>query len=881
MKIRFVNTITKRVRLVDDTCEPIPPYATLSHVWDSTEVLLEDLESLASLESKPGYSKLYEACLESYLKYGLEWLWIDTVCVDRLSSKEVADAIIHCMGWFQNCQVCLVYLDDVLGETSVAVPSRDIKHKKSEVTTEYSKEDMVQLLSHSRWMRRAWTLPELLAPKRLEFYNKSWQYIGSKSSLLPVLSNITGIDQLALQDARRVVEFSVATRMSWAAHRESHHAEDIAYSLLGIFGVNMTIDYGEGLQRAFHRLQEQILNITNDASCLAWKSTDNRQYRGLLADSPSDFAFWRDYVQRSPRSLQIWGSTEISDSEISISGVFGILNDTDGDIVIILSGQNEDGDIPMHFGILLSYWKGSFVRYAPEKLVELQDISKSTAGRICALRNVDPETSTLIAQEITANMDSQSIMISSTGIAGCKLNPLPEMPRYNPRSGLERPAISTSWRQSGRLSSLGILSGTSSPRRDNCISTQSRKPRILASYYAKSRSLDYTWSPALGSSCSDDSPKPSQESREEQDDDQDSSEEQDNGEDSTCSSQSILSGDVEQRATAINGLDTDVLLAQPDELHGYDDAPEPWLDKLIQGAAEFAMDIMSQWSFSSDCTTSPTLKRSSTDDSYSTLATRPVKRLRSSSWTSSSVAKDKHSPDRELEELPAAAKNSLPVEWMCPFFLLKPLKHHRCLSRSILKGIREVKRHISSKHRLPAYCPLCNEIFCSPTERDAHIRSLSCELQTPVDFDGVIESQIRQLALPLAQGTISEEGEWFRVWDIVSDRSPRPLTPWGQHSDLMLLICALRHHWRLRGEDVIASFLASKPVLDDGTLARSEATNSDDFRDAVLHRFLDNLASNLLQQDSHDMSTTGKTKDLVNILTDIGQVVKSVKHSSS
>jgi hypothetical protein len=43
-------------------------------------------------------------------------------------------------------------------------------------------------------------------------------------------------------------------RMSWAADRETTRIEDLAYYLLGIFGVNMPLLYGEG-KKAFLRLQ--------------------------------------------------------------------------------------------------------------------------------------------------------------------------------------------------------------------------------------------------------------------------------------------------------------------------------------------------------------------------------------------------------------------------------------------------------------------------------------------------------------------------------------------------------------------------------------------------------------------------------------------------
>jgi hypothetical protein len=62
----------------------------------------------------------------------------------------------------------------------------------------------------------------------------------------------------------------MAQTMSWAAHRKAIRVEDLAYCLMGLFGVNMPILYSEG-DRAFIRLQEEIMRISDDDSIFAWK----------------------------------------------------------------------------------------------------------------------------------------------------------------------------------------------------------------------------------------------------------------------------------------------------------------------------------------------------------------------------------------------------------------------------------------------------------------------------------------------------------------------------------------------------------------------------------------------------------------------------------
>ena len=106
-----------------------------------------------------------------------------------------------------------------------------------------------------------------------------------------LLSEITGIQPRHLWKSQ---EASVAQKMSWAANRQTTRTEDTAYSLLGLFNVNMPLLYGEG-EKAFKRLQREILQSTNDESIFAW--TDKRVWTsGLLAKSPANFAESGDVV---------------------------------------------------------------------------------------------------------------------------------------------------------------------------------------------------------------------------------------------------------------------------------------------------------------------------------------------------------------------------------------------------------------------------------------------------------------------------------------------------------------------------------------------------------------------------------------------------------
>jgi hypothetical protein len=100
-----------------------------------------------------------------------------------------------------------------------------------------------------------------------------------------------------------------AQKMAWAAKRETSREEDLAYALMGLFGVSMPILYGEGLKKAFRRLQLEIIQMTTDQSIFVWRGT--RSSSGLLAESPRDFVnSGLDFVWRSP-TLQPYSMTNI------------------------------------------------------------------------------------------------------------------------------------------------------------------------------------------------------------------------------------------------------------------------------------------------------------------------------------------------------------------------------------------------------------------------------------------------------------------------------------------------------------------------------------------------------------------------------------------
>jgi hypothetical protein len=225
--------------------------------------------------------------------------------------------------WYKNSKVCYVYLSDV---------------ETFKCDKKWKKEEIVARLQGSKWFTRGWTLQELIAPVTLIFFSKDWVQLGviqnalyddssphtfDPSEIVPrfkaavcAIANVPG-RALGVQDFSH---FTVAERMSWAVDRKTTLVEDAAYSLLGLFDINMPVLYGEG-HKAFQRLQVQIIQTTEDYTIFAWeprwREKDVPESGSVLAVMPANFTPKRggdwtyEDLRRFPAYQQDWDKSEL------------------------------------------------------------------------------------------------------------------------------------------------------------------------------------------------------------------------------------------------------------------------------------------------------------------------------------------------------------------------------------------------------------------------------------------------------------------------------------------------------------------------------------------------------------------------------------------
>lgn len=223
--MRLINTATGELRDFFDTQKP--KYSILSHTWGSDEISYLDFLLLTSNASSTsaglvqmllrsprkdsqGFRKVEAACKFAQSR-GFEWIWIDSVCIDKSSSAELSEAINSMWRWYSDATECFVYLFDV---------------------------SPIQEFSSARWFTRGWTLQELLAPKTVIFCDSNWDVIATKASMAKQISEITRIPLIFLDGSYSPTDpkvTSVAMKMSWVSRRETTRTEDMAYCMFGLF----------------------------------------------------------------------------------------------------------------------------------------------------------------------------------------------------------------------------------------------------------------------------------------------------------------------------------------------------------------------------------------------------------------------------------------------------------------------------------------------------------------------------------------------------------------------------------------------------------------------------------------------------------------------
>lgn len=161
--------------------------------------------------------------------------------------------------------------------------------------------------------------------------------------------------------------------------------------------------------------------------------------------------------------------------------------------------------------------------------------------------------------------------------------------------------------------------------------------------------------------------------------------------------------------------------------------------------------------------------------------------------------------------------------WPCPFFVRDRVSYLSCWTRHCLLSVDDVREHLCSLHLEPIHCSVCFETFPTVKLRDTHMRSQKCRHRLPIVFDGLRDSQVRELE---KQGTAKDrapglqERQWVKMWCVVFSCTQLPSSPLS-FSQQEFGVFEFRRFWKRHGANIIADILA-KHKLRQYTIENEE-----------------------------------------------------------
>jgi hypothetical protein len=206
----------------------------VTHRWSDAEVEYRDV-----VDTKSGTSRSISAmskklntirlALQTYTRY----VWIDTICIDKSNLSELDQAIRSMYKWYAACSAVVLYSDTPL----------------------------------SVWCKRGWCLQEGIAAGILRAISKEGTMITIQELAIKQSHELCLLDLHLYYRPGNSAE--ILARMDI---RETTQKEDMAYALVGILSIHLTLAYGEG-SKSRERLLQELAIQKGDLSFLSYPTT--------------------------------------------------------------------------------------------------------------------------------------------------------------------------------------------------------------------------------------------------------------------------------------------------------------------------------------------------------------------------------------------------------------------------------------------------------------------------------------------------------------------------------------------------------------------------------------------------------------------------------
>jgi Heterokaryon incompatibility protein (HET) len=288
----------------------------VTHRWSDVEVGYQDvMERKQANGQAVGVSKMSEKLrrIRKSLQEYTEYVWIDTICIDKSNLSELDEAIRSMYKWYASCAAVVLDSDTTL----------DV------------------------WRSRGWCLQEGAAAGILRGITREGRLATIQQLATEQVQDLCTLDLHLYYRTGNAAE--ILTRMDI---RKTTRDEDMAYALAGIFSIDLTLSYGEGI-RSRARLLHQLAIQNGDLSFLTFQTSQTS---------------YVNYLPATGVTYHLISNCAIASAPIMVSH-FGICIE-----VQLVSPQNVSQIMHM-----LNRWKD--YTFAKDRFLGLEDLLEAAKGR--------------------------------------------------------------------------------------------------------------------------------------------------------------------------------------------------------------------------------------------------------------------------------------------------------------------------------------------------------------------------------------------------------------------------------------------------------------------------------------------------------------------
>lgn len=191
---------------------------------------------------------------------------------------------------------------------------------------------------------------------------------------------------------------------------------------------------------------------------------------------------------------------------------------------------------------------------------------------------------------------------------------------------------------------------------------------------------------------------------------------------------------------------------------------------------------------------------------------RPMKRIRANDEEDPNEDGFHRPPPKRAKKDPTACREK---SLACPYWKLDSRRYRACCTK-VLNKVSFVKQHLLRKHAPDFYCQRCSSIFPTESRLQEHINNATGLLCTPSGNLAGISIHQRRLLSRKSDPKLSEENQWFAVWDILFPGIRRPISAY-MDPDLSEDLSSFLEYFYNYGSTIVRAEFETSGVLQGPT----------------------------------------------------------------